>query len=263
MRRGLRSLVLIVALGAVLRPLGAGALPRRVQLPSRFQTATTQELEKQGDELRLQKVYAEAIEHYRAALTKPNTKPGAAVLHNKIGIALLQLGAYKDADKSFKRAVKLDHVYAEAYNNLGAAYYLQRKYGKAIKEYVRALRLREQDATFHNNLGTALFMQRKFPEAQQEFMRALELNPNVFDTTSSTGVAAQLSTSEDRAQFNYLLARMYAQIGDFDRSIHHLRKAMEEGYPQINNVYKDTEFAGLRKDPRFTALMATPPAAVQ
>jgi len=32
---------------------------------------------------------------------------------------------------------------------------------------------------------------------------------------------------------------------------------MEDGYKDLKNVYKDTEFAQLRKNPRFTELMAS------
>jgi hypothetical protein len=35
-----------------------------------------------------------------------------------------------------------------------------------------------------------------------------------------------------------------------------LRKAKEDGYRDLKNVYKDVEFAELRKNPRFTELMA-------
>jgi len=35
-----------------------------------------------------------------------------------------------------------------------------------------------------------------------------------------------------------------------------LKKAVEEGYPHINDVYKDEVFVQLRKDPRFAAVMA-------
>ena len=36
----------------------------------------------------------------------------------------------------------------------------------------------------------------------------------------------------------------------------YLRRAIEEGYKAIGNVYKDEEFAELRKNPRFVELMA-------
>ena len=51
-------------------------------------------------------------------------------------------------------------------------------------------------------------------------------------------------------------------MGFSDRSLEYLRKAMEEGYKDIGNVYQDSEFAKLRKDDRFTALMAQPPPAI-
>ena len=41
-----------------------------------------------------------------------------------------------------------------------------------------------------------------------------------------------------------------------------LKKALEEGYKDFNNVYKDVEFAELRKDKRFTELMAAKPPAL-
>jgi hypothetical protein len=44
--------------------------------------------------------------------------------------------------------------------------------------------------------------------------------------------------------------------------LHYLKKAMEEGYKDINNVYKDNEFSDLRKDPRFTELMAAKTTAI-
>jgi tetratricopeptide (TPR) repeat protein len=224
--------------------------------------ASAEELEKRGDECREQKVYPDAVDYYRVALTKVEDKAPRAVLHNKIGIAKLQVGEYQNARKSFQRAVKLNHKYAEAYNNLGAVLFLENNYDKAIQQYLRALRLREDDASFHSNLATAYFMQKKIPEALKEYRRALQLDPAVFERTSQTGISAQLSAPENRAYYNYLLARMYAQAGDIERSFLHLRKAMEDGYKGINNVYKDAEFAALRKDRRFAELMTSRPAAI-
>jgi hypothetical protein len=74
---------------------------------------------------------------------------------------------------------------------------------------------------------------------------------------------AQSSSPEDRAAFSFMVAKMYAQAGDFERSLEYLRKAMEEGYKNIGKVYTDAEFASLRTDPRFTDLMAQKPQAIQ
>jgi hypothetical protein len=49
----------------------------------------------------------------------------------------------------------------------------------------------------------------------------------------------------------YTVAKLYAKMGFADRSLEYLRRAMEEGYKDYKNVYKDEEFAGLRKDKRF------------
>jgi hypothetical protein len=37
---------------------------------------------------------------------------------------------------------------------------------------------------------------------------------------------------------------------------------MEEGYKDFKNVYKDAEFAQLRKDKRFAELMASKPVSL-
>jgi hypothetical protein len=58
------------------------------------------------------------------------------------------------------------------------------------------------------------------------------------------------------------VAKLYAKLGQMDRSLQYLRRTMEEGYKNIEDVYKDSEFAELRKDPRFAQLMATRPPAI-
>jgi tetratricopeptide (TPR) repeat protein len=218
-----------------------------------------EELERRGDLLRSEKAYLDSLDYYRAALTKGGN-PG--ILYNKMGITELQMQRFKDALKDFQRSVKADKDYADAYNNIGVIYYLQKKYGKAIKNYGIALKLREDSASFHSNLGSAYFSKKKFDKATEEYTRALQLDPDIFDRTSLTGVAAQMSSPEDRAHYDYVVAKMYARLGVADRSLLYLRKAMEEGYKDINDVYKDAEFASLRKDPRFIELMAAKPPAI-
>src|SRR5438067_4343142 len=231
---------------------------RRAEVPS--SSATAEELEKRGDELRAEKAYLDALEFYRAAMGKQGN---AAVLYNKMGITELLLQRFKEAGKEFEKAIKLKRDYADAYNNLGVIRYEQKKYGKAIKQYEKAIKIEATSGSYFSNLGAAYFAKKEFEKANDAYAKALELDPDIFDRVSRTGVAAQLSSPEDRAHFDYVLAKLYAKSGNADRSLLCLRRAMEEGYKGIDDVYKDAEFANLRKDPRFAELMASRPPAIQ
>ena len=98
--------------------------------------ATAVDLEKRGDELRVQKLYLDALDYYHAALAKA---PKSATVLNKIGITELMMQRYREARKSFEQSIKVDHKLADAYNNLGVVYYELKKYGAAVKEYRRAI----------------------------------------------------------------------------------------------------------------------------
>ena len=216
-------------------------------------SATVADLEARGDQLRVQKLYLDALDYYRVALAK---EPNSARLLNKIGITQLMMPRYRDAKKSFEQSIKADRGYSDAYNNLGVVYYEERRYGAAIREYRRAIAIDSSSAAFFSNLGAAEFAKREFEPALTAYQRALELDPDVFERTSRGGVQAQLPSPEDRAHYDYEVAKLYAKKGYTDRSLEYLRKAREEGYKDLNNVYKDTEFAEVRKDKRFGELMA-------
>jgi tetratricopeptide (TPR) repeat protein len=221
--------------------------------------ASAEVLEQRADALRSEKAYLDSLDYYRAALTK---KPNSAALYNKIGIVELLMQRYSDSKKSFERAIRADREYSDAYNNLGVIFYIGKKYGKAIDRYEKAIRYKDDAASYYSNLGAALFSKKEFDKSVQAYAHALQLDPDVFERTSRNGVAAQMSRPEDRAHYDYVVAKLYAKMGIPDRSLEYLRRAMEEGYKGIENVYKDAEFAGVRKDPRFTELMSARPPAI-
>lgn len=216
--------------------------------------ATPAALEKQADELRDNKLYLDALDYYRAALNKGDHQ---ARLLNKIGITELMMQRFRDARKSFEQAIRSDREYADAYNNLGVIYYEGRKYSAAVKQYEKAIAKDDNSASFYSNLGAAYFSKRNFDRAVAAYQHALELDPSVFDRTSRSGVQAQLPSPEDRARYDYTVAKLYAKMGFSDQSLEYLRKAMEDGYKDMKNVYKDVEFAQVRKSPQFAQLMAS------
>lgn len=222
-------------------------------------SGTPQELERQGDQLRAQKRYLDALDYYDAAIAQQPS----ALLWNKKGITLLFLQHNKEAQKCFEQALRIDKNSAEAMNNRGFVAQMQKQYNQAIKWYNKALAVRPGSATFHYNLGAAYFGKHDFDKAAQEYRTAYQLDSEIFQRVSKTGVMAQSSSPEDRAAFSFMVAKMYAQAGDLERSLEYLRKAMEDGYKNINKVYTDAEFASLRTDPRFADLMAQKPQAIQ
>jgi tetratricopeptide (TPR) repeat protein len=230
---------------------------RRAEPPS--SSATAVELERQGDDLRGEKSFLDAIDYFRAALAKD---PKNARIYNKIGISQLQIVRPKEAQKTFQAAIRADHDYAEAYNNLGTAYHYEKNFGKAIRQYKKAIELKQDSATFYVNLGAAYFAKKDYKEAMQAYAQAIQLDPDVFEHTGRTGIMLQVQTREERARYSYLLARMYARTGQLDRSLLCLKRAMEDGFTDIKKVYEDEEFVELRKDPRFIELMAAKPVAI-
>jgi tetratricopeptide (TPR) repeat protein len=215
--------------------------------------ATPQQLEQRGDELKEEKNFLDAIDYYQASL---KTAPGNASVFNKIGVCQLLLQRYKEARNSFEHAIKADHNHADAYNNLGVVYYWGRSYGAAIRQYQKAIKLKNDAASYYSNLGHAYFSKKEFEKAIQNYAKAVKLDPDIFNRSSHAGVQVKLASPEDQAHYDYVLAKLYARTGIPDLSLHYLKKAKEEGYRDFKDVYKDSEFAALRKDPRFAALMA-------
>lgn len=184
--------------------------------------ATAADLELQADRLRGDKLYLDALDYYRAALNK---KANDSHLLNKIGITELMMQRYKEARKSFERSIRYDREFADAYNNLGVIYYEGRRYGAAVKQYEKAIAIDNSSASFFNNLGAAYFSKRDFEPAVAAYQRALELDPDVFNCNSRGGVQAQLPSPEDRARYDYTVAKLFAKMG----IVRSIARILEEG----------------------------------
>ena len=170
---------------------------------------------------------------------------------------------YKEAKKSFERAIKADRKHADAYNNLGVIYYQERSYNAAIRNYRESDLVAGRCRLLLQQYGRGLLRQETVRQSHTKlFQGAWSLIP----TFSSEPRAAESWRS-------FLLPKtvpatiMFSpsctpEAGAPERSLHYLKKAMEEGYKDIKNVYKDNEFSTLRKDPRFAELMASKTLAI-
>ncbi len=248
--------MMVLGVMAVVLPCNAVATePDPQTTASMSSNMAVAEQEAKGDALRRDKDYEQALQMYRAALRK---RPKDPVLLNKIGLAELQRGNLVAAQDNFQRAVKHNKKFAEAHNNVGAVLYMQKKYDGAVKAYKKALALQEENATFHTNLAAAWFDMKKIDRARAEYTRALELDPDVVARHDRGGISARIPSPEEAAQYQYLLAKVYAKRGDMDRAFECLQKAKELGYGKLTDVYADPEFAMLRQDARLTGLVPAP-----
>jgi tetratricopeptide (TPR) repeat protein len=223
----------------------------------KMEAMTVADLEKAGDLARTQKDYDLAIQYFQTAVRKDRKN---AVLYNKLGLAQLKKEDLKAARISFEKATKANSKYVEAVNNIGAVEYMKKNYGGAAKYFKKAVALEESRATFHVNLGAAWFSQKKMDRAMAEYTRAMELDPQVFRQESRTGIAAQISSPEERAQYAYMLAKAYAKRGDVEGCLQCLRKAKEDGYRNLANVYRDEEFSRMRDNPKLQEVVPPPVA---
>lgn len=255
----MRNMTLRIVLLAMLVTLSSygSATPAPQQGTVKMDSMTVSELEKAGDIARAQKDYNLAIEYFQTALRKDRKN---AVLYNKLGLAELKSNDLRSARSHFEKASKLNSKYVEAVNNIGAVEYMKKNYGGAAKYFKKAVALDETRATYHVNLGAAWFSQKKMDRAIAEYTRAMELDPDAFRTETRTGIAAQIASPEERAQYSYLLAKAYAKRGDMEGCLQCLRKAKEDGYRNLANVYKDEEFSRMRDNPRLQEVVPPPVA---
>ena len=150
---GFASLILLTLVGAHALSLAQISSSERVQIaPPLIRAieppapdATAADLEQRADELRVSKLYLDALDYYRAALAKQPNDPHVL---NKLGITEIMMQRFKEARKSLERSIRADRKSADAYNNLGVVYYEEKKYGAAVKQYHKAIALDANAASF-------------------------------------------------------------------------------------------------------------------
>jgi len=209
--------------------------------------------EVRGDIFMARKMYREAIERYQLI------KPATAIIQNKIGIAYQQMQQFAEAERSYKRSLKLDQKYAQSVNNLGTVYYAQKNYRKATGQYEKAIRLAPNNASFLSNLGMAWFARKKYDRASELISQAMAIDPEVIERRGTTGTTLQDRSIEDRAKFHYYLAKNYAKDGRTELALLYIRKSLEEGFTEREHYVKDPEFARLQQVPEFQELLKLEP----
>lgn len=251
-------IVLLAAMACAQTPVKSAVAPRAAVAQDQVRQGAESQTppltpEERGDLYMVRKMFREAIASYR------NGPQNSPVTWDKIGIAWHNLGELALARKNYEHALKVDKKYAEAINNIGTVLYAQKKYRAAAGRYRKALSLQPDKASFWSNLGTAYYSMGRFPEMMQAYSKAISLDPEIFEHRGVVGTEMQERTVADRARYHFELARLYAKIGKDDLAVQYLRRCFEEGFKDKAKVNASPEFAGLRENPEFIAVMALEP----
>lgn len=91
--------------------------------------------------------------------------PRHALAHNKLGVALAELGRLDEAEAAFRRAIELDPKLPNPYTNLGNIYFSRGQYREAEEHHKRALAIDPDLAHAHQNLAAVYKRTGRIAEA--------------------------------------------------------------------------------------------------
>jgi tetratricopeptide (TPR) repeat protein len=216
------------------------------------QTASAAALEMQGDLLRARRFPEDALDYYGYAIKRGGDP---AVLLNRIGVTELEIGNSAIARECFKRVVKMRKRDPQGWNNLGAVDFLDRQYMGALRSYKRALRLDRGSAVSHSNLGLTYVQLKDYESARRELAVALKLDPEIFNHSSGSGISLHMLSTEDRADFAFEMAKVYARAGNVAEMLHSLETAAEAGMDVRYRMSADRDLSPYVHDPRLVRLL--------
>jgi tetratricopeptide (TPR) repeat protein len=227
-----------------------------------------------GNVYRRQGDYPQAVATCQRALElDPNYWRG----HNGIGLVHEQQGAWEAALTAFQQA--LEHCTsardrAEVTTNIGEVYYLQGNNAQALQTYQRALELDPNLWQAHANIGLVYAAQGAWEPARAAFLQATRLAPN--DGSLHVCLANVCYHLGDREagdhhlalarplmekETEYNCACFEAVAGNHRAALDLLRVALEKAPGMMEWAQHDPDFAALRDDPEFRALVGIDPPA--
>jgi tetratricopeptide (TPR) repeat protein len=194
------------------------------------------------------KQWDKAVGYFRVALAlRPD-----AVVHNNLGVALLEQGQLDEAVGHLEEAIRIDPTFAMAYHSLGNALQAQRRFDEAIGRYEQVIRLEPKLAQAHNNLGAVLTRQGRWDEAIGHYREALRLDPRYALAHSNLGQALvhnrrldaairhckqALWLDPECAPAHFNLGNALVQLRQFDAAIDHYQQALRLNPKDIQAHY--------------------------
>jgi TolB-like protein/DNA-binding winged helix-turn-helix (wHTH) protein/Tfp pilus assembly protein PilF len=194
----------------------------------------------------------------------------SATAHEYYALYFDTLGQIKEAISEMERARELDPLSLDINAQLGVVYRDGRYYDQAIEQCRKTVELDQHFSPGHWCLGMAYTAKKMYKEATDEFLKArasggcpCELAALGYayaaagDKISASSILRELERrSEQGSPLSYLIAEVYAGLGENDRAFTWLDRAYKERDFNLPAWLKlDPMMDSLRSDPRLTDLV--------
>jgi len=183
----------------------------------------------------------EAIAEYKEASKLDPENPW---ILNALGLAMTEARDFKEAEKTFRQALKLNAELTDVHNNLGVLYSEMGQKEKAFGEFTTVVRNpaypTPEKALF--NMGALYFRDQNYELAMMYYRRAAEKSPKFALAYRGLG-EVHLALDEIEMAFDnferalelspsdlpslYEVARLYDQKGETEKALEYYRRVVE------------------------------------
>jgi tetratricopeptide (TPR) repeat protein len=199
-------------------------------------------------------LYRDALTIYQATLKK---NPGCAMVHNNLGVALIDAGRPQDAIDHFRQALVLMPDDSEAHNNMGLFLINEGRLPEAIEHFRKAIKFKPRFTEVYNNLGRAWLKSGNIQKAIINFEKAISIDPyyspayynmgRALDQTDRLQGAIEnyekaLSLNSDYISAHNNLGIVLMMTGRHQDAIDHFKQALRLA-PKDAEVYKNLGMA--------------------
>jgi len=212
---------------------------------------------------------AGAEKELKRALT---LSPGSADVYVLYSMFLAETRRLDEAIAGLKRAAELDPTGPQTYAYLGWGYYWASRFDEAITHLKKALEMDPSNLNTQFNLIMIDVLRGKFGEAVAQADKLLSALPSLDDAPilsnfawiyavsgrpekARTFLKRMLDIRAKRYVDAYMIAGVYAGLGDKEKAFEWLAKAYDERAGQMVIIQVDHWIDNLRSDPRYKELL--------
>jgi tetratricopeptide (TPR) repeat protein len=198
-------------------------------------------------------------------------RPDYALGHHWYAMYLLCLGRFDDAVSEMKRALELDPLSLVINRDLGFILSYSGRGEQAIEALLRTVEIDPNFPNTHEMLAWLYLNTSRYEEAKAAFEKEIGISGGRYPRTeSSLASFYALTDDKDKAQAilddlltrskrtyvpAYSIAGVYIHLGEIEQGFKWLDKAYEERDILLSHIKVGPEFAELRNDPRYMALL--------